>query len=213
MSIVEMSVHQALAEIKNFDSRIAKEIRDGQWCLPIKKSAKEYRGTPLDSVKANLVGSLQSVTKLIENRNNLKNAIIKSNNIAKVTISGEEYTVAEAIEKKKLIETKKVLLSKLKSRYNDASEEVEENNNGLDIKLESYLSSVLGGDKGNRKTEDIENLTNVFMNNNQYTLLDPNKITEVIDKIEKEIDAFATEVDYKLSESNAITKVQVDYKD
>ena len=213
MSIVEMSIHQALAEIKNYDSRITKEIREGEWCLAVKKSAKEYRGTPIDKVTSKLKGNLDSITQLISNRNNLKNAIIKSNNVTKVTIAGVEYTVAEAIEKKKLIETQNRLLLAMKSQYANATEEVEENNSGLELRLESYLASVLGGEKTARKTEDVENFTKIFMNNNQYTLLDPNDITTAISKMEEDSNAFATEVDYKLSESNAITKIQVEYKD
>jgi hypothetical protein len=78
----------------------------------------------------------------------------------------------------------------------------------VDGRLERLLQSELGKDvKTNPET--ITSLTNSFRENNKVELVDPLDLAAKISGLEEEIDAFETNVDWVLSESNATTFLQV----
>lgn len=104
------------------------------------------------------------------------------------------------------------LLQQLKSQYNSAVQVADQNNNNLNEKLENYLKTALG-DKEKRDAENVKALTKVFNDANEYEILDPNNLKDYIDVLERLTMEFKTEVDYKLSESNATTFIEVDLVD
>ena len=53
----------------------------------------------------------------------------------------------------------------------------------------------------------------MFEERNMYVLLNPNKIGQFLEEMDKEIRDFETEVDFKLSESNATTLIEVEYEE
>jgi hypothetical protein len=52
-------------------------------------------------------------------------------------------------------------------------------------------------------------LTNSFRENNKVELVDPLDLSVKVAALEEELDAFETNVDWVLSESNAVTKIEV----
>jgi hypothetical protein len=70
--------------------------------------------------------------------------------------------------------------------------------------------SVLG--KDNRKAEDVKQHTDEFFARNELELVDPNELAKAVKELEKSILDFMNEVDYKLSESNSTTFIEVDYQ-
>jgi hypothetical protein len=60
-----------------------------------------------------------------------------------------------------------------------------------------------------QKESDYEKLSGPFREDNILNLVDPLRLKEKIDKLDLEIDTFLNDVDYALSESNAITKIEV----
>ncbi len=212
MANVRMSVHRGLAEIKLYDRKIESATRN-QFVVANKVSNKNIGGRNLDEVRKVIQGNFDSVVALIENRKRIKQALVNSNANTKVTIGTVEYTVAEAIERKNSVQYDLSFLQSLKQQYAQANNAVEQNNAQLPSKLETYLVSVLGGDKVNRDPETVKAHTKVFEDMNKFELIDPAKIADYITKYENEINDFSTQVDYILSEVNATTFIDVDLVD
>lgn len=209
MSVVKMSVHRALGELKTYDSKIQKSSLE-KFVIANKKSNDKIGSKTLAEYKEEMKGNLKKVKDLVENRKRLKSVIVMSNAKTVVTIGNEQYTVAEAIERKNFIAEEENILDELKRQYNRAMQTIEKENNTLPAKLENYLSSILG-DKTQRKIEEVEEYSKAFENKHKYELIDPNNISDYIKELEESITRFKTEVDYVLSESNATTFVEVDF--
>ena len=89
-----------------------------------------------------------------------------------------------------------------------ACDKVESENNNLQPRLESYLKSVIN-EKDKNDIETVKMYEKQFRDVNEFELIDPCKVKTYIDNLEKSIEDFETEVDYKLSESNTVTQITV----
>lgn len=202
---MSMSVTQALPELKLLDKRIEK-ISDNvlNWCKV------SHNGYPVDKEKHRLEteSQLQSFNDLVNRRNTIKRAVILSNAVTRVKIGNWEGTVAEAIEYKNSIYTKRVFLDGMKSALKNARDEYERMKGQVDGRLERLLQSELGKDvKTNPET--IQALTTTFRENNKVEFVDPLDLASKIATLEEELDSFQTNVDWVLSESNGKTLIQV----
>lgn len=200
-----MSVTQALPEIKLLDKRICK-LYDSidTWCKV------SHNGSPVDKDKhkKETEAQLQSFQDLLKRRDTIKRAIILSNAVTKVKIGSWEGTVAEAIEYKTSISTKRGLLQSMKNCLQARRDEFERRKADVDGRLERLLQSELGKDvKTNPET--ITSLTNSFRENNKVELVDPLDLATKISTLEDELDSFETNVDWVLSESNGRTMIDV----
>jgi len=210
MSTVKMSVHRGLAELKLYENKINTAFRNA-FVVANKQSNKTIGGRSVEEVTAVIKGNFDSVVTLIENRKRVKDAIVKSNSVTLVTIGGKPMTVAEAIERKASIELDRGFLATLQNQFVQENHKVEANNDQLPTKLESFLVATLGNEK--RDAATVEALTKTFETNNKFVLIDPSKIQDYIAKLATEIEEFASQVDYVLSESNATTFLDVELKD
>ena len=206
---MKMTIHQALSTLKMLDKRITTATRQ-VFISSKKKSADKIDGINLKDYNTLLTGNLQKVKQLIENRKVLRSAVVLSNANTSITIGKDTYTVAEAIERKANMHSEKQLVGFLQNQYNQVTNYVnQENINVQNNRLESYLTSVLG--KENRKPEEVKQHTEEFLSRNELELIDPNKLATTISELDKSILDFMNEVDYKLSESNSTTFIEVDY--
>lgn len=207
---MKMSIHRGLAEIKMLDKRIERSIQS-VLVGSKKKSADNVHNTTLnkdkfvETVKANY----QSVNDLIDRRTKIKRLIVLSNATTQVEIGGVTYTVAEAIENKKIIEDKKKLLSQMVSQYNAHMANVNRQNENVEQNLDSQIQAMLGSDKQN-KTSSLDGFIEQYKSQNEWELVDGLNIQEEIQKLQTEIEDFETNVDFVLSESNAITMIEIE---
>lgn len=200
-----ISVTRALAQVKSLNDRIARGIS-----VPFITTAvggKHPTGKAIQEVTTTLEASLQSVQTLIAQRQVLKSAVVKSNAITTVTVAGVTMTVAEAIERKGSIILEKQLLNQLKGQLAQVNAHVEKTNIDVQRRLETLLQTAVGKD---RKVDEAEiaAIKGPFLASNEATAVDPNKLTEVIEKLQASIDSFEEEVDYALSEVNATTQIE-----
>jgi len=196
----EISITRALVELKTLDSRIQKKIDTGVFV--------SFRGQfhqPADGIK-DALANYQSINDLIERRKRIKSAIITSNATTKVTICGQSMTVAEAIETKSSIKHKKNLLAVLKRQYGTASSNIEMINSRVRKDLESKSSR--DGDK-EKQQMSLEDFSKTYIDLHGVELYDPLKVSEKIEQMEAYITQFEQEVDYVLSEKNAVTLIEV----
>lgn len=135
----------------------------------------------------------------------VKNAIKASNAVTTITINGETMTISEAITLKECVHVKRNFYRELLKRYEECEKSVE--------RAEAEIE-----DKARKQVEKL----NLDSKDNYETILDAARTSVVkdsrivvvgIDNIEKvreefnKLDNFFEEIDYKLSESNAVTVI------
>lgn len=207
--VQEITIARALTELKTLDKKINKKISESQFAIVCKQSSKKVDGIQTrEEFNQNAKSSYESIVDLIARRNEIKTKIVASNAITKVTVADKEYTVAEAIERKSSIELDKMLLVTMKTEYNQVLNAYERRNNDVEEQLNEHLETMFGTEV-KQKDNDVTLFTDNFRKQHGYEIIDPLKLKEKIDKLTDEIDSFETEVDACLSESNAITKIQI----
>jgi hypothetical protein len=115
-------------------------------------------------------------------------------------------TVAEAIETKSSIKHKKNLLAVMKNQYGTASTNVEPINSKVRKDLEN--KSTRDSDK-EKQQMTLEEFSKTYVNLHGVELFDPIKLSQKIEQLENYITQFEQEVDYVMSERNAITMIEV----
>lgn len=203
-----MSLIRALDEVVLLDKRIAKKTSESSFMGLVSKKNRAIVNP--EEFSAGCKSDWQSLTDLIARRNKIKSAIILSNATTIVKVAGESITVAEVIERKKSLTLQRDLLSKLKSTREQILRQVEQHNSSMDSELQKLLE-IHFGKSGNSKTNanDIEDISKPFRENNAARLLDPIAIDARIKELGSYVDEFEREAKFTLSESNAITKIEV----
>lgn len=214
MAITEtLTIHKALAELKLLDNRIEKAIAENIGCVANKHSNDKINGIPLDEYVTLIQSRYDKANDLIKRRKAIKRAVVLSNASTKVKIADVEYTVVEAIEMKNHgIELEKQLMEHLKARHDIVQAKIRsENGRELEERAEKYVTGLYGNKEGKTNTAEIEKLKADYIKQNQYELIDPLKILDKIDSLEKKIKDFMAEVDSALSVSNALTETTIEY--
>ena len=114
-------------------------------------------------------------------------------------------TVLEAIEHKKTIDYKRVLLDAIKRSYRSIQNTIDSGNEDTKYRLDKQVEAAF--EKATRK--EIEEFTKTFLKNNGYEMEDPLNIEKPIEDLDREIDEFESEVDFTLSTSNSLTSIEV----
>lgn len=214
MATVEtMTVHKALSELKVIDDRIASAIKGGTFVKTNKHSNEKIDGLTIPDFEKVIQGDYDRVSGLIKRQAAIKRAVTLSNAVTKVSISDVEYTVAEAIWMKNHgMDMEKTFLEHLKNQYAMAKMVLEQQNgDALEERAEKYVLGMYGQKEGKTNTDEIEKAKREYIKSNTYDIIDPIKITDKIDALEKKINDFMVEVDSALSVSNAVTEITVEY--
>lgn len=217
MTQEKMTIHRALSELKTMDDRIIKAIDDVTYVLAVKHSAEKIQGVPVADFKENIKSGYQKVQSLMARRDAMKRAVVLSNATTKVTVAGNEMSVAEAIEQKNHgMEYKKYLRNKLVSQQRTAQANLDANSGeALEKKAEQYVLSVIGAQPKDSKmavdSEAMKALRKDYITNNTYDLIDPIGVTKVMENLLNEINEFEAEVDAALSVSNSLTVIEFEY--
>jgi len=205
---MSITITRALNELKLLDKRIKKEISEAKFVTVIQGNKSfTFDKTTKEEFANNAKSMVQSIQDLIVRKNQIKAAILESNGMTKVTIAGNEYTVAEAIYKKESIELDKFLLETMKSQISKITNTVEKHNTKVEENLQQQLLAAAGSDKD--KIKSMQEYADVYKSTNEANLYDPANIAKLIVSFENDIDTFESEVDFVLSESNSTTFIEV----
>ncbi|MCA9487080.1 MAG: hypothetical protein H6500_00780 [Candidatus Woesearchaeota archaeon] len=204
----EITLTQALAKLKTLDKRIEKSIEEAYF-VELTHGKKAVVGFASNKeFEQEAKSAYQKVNDLIDLRNKLKTAIVDANAKSTLTVAGENMTLAQAIERKNSIKYEKLLLGKLKYQFNRVKENLETNNEKVKEKLDKLLEANFGKESKS-SDKDVEAISKPYLEQNEYKIVDPIKVAKAIEKLEEKITKFEEEVDFKLSEANTITKINV----
>lgn len=207
---MQISITRALSELKVLQKRFDKEVSQldvisVQHGLTLMKNSSVKPEDFSEKAKA----QLQSVEDLQKRIHLIKTKIQQSNAITVVKIGTQGMTVLEAIIKKSLIENQKDLLARLKkqlilannnfeaatvSNENKIAKQLEDATKNSTIKLDLEVEKQIKA--------SVESLYPIKM-------IDPCKLSDKIKALEDEIEEFEANVDFALSESNALTQIEV----
>lgn len=197
----KMSLTRALAELKMLDKRIDGKTNESKF-VDFLIGGETSTRVPVETLTSEIKGDLTSIEDLIERRRKIKSALTLANASTEVEIGNVKMKIAEAIDYKTFILSKKHLLNTMKSQYANVSAKIEQQNRRVEDKVADILSK--DGDS-KRKEEDA----NYHRSRYEAKIHDPLKIKEKIDALEKEISEFETTVDFKLSEVNSSTFIYI----
>jgi hypothetical protein len=202
--IQQISITQALAELKLLRKRLDSSLDDAKFiCLKKKNSLIN-----VDKFAVQARASLQSYTDILDRYNKMKSAIVKSNATTTVNLCGKTYTVAEAVERKRSIQYEKNLLRQLKSQRAIIQGDLAEHQAAQQSRIDRLLSAELSKDS-KTNVDTIRSLTETFMADNKAEVIDPLHLDDRIESMEKEMEDFEMTVDWVLSESNGRTMIPV----
>lgn len=209
-----MTIHKGLCELKLLDARINKEISMIKFVVANKHNNQRIDGKSIAEFCASTKEKYQSICTLINRRNAIKKAITRSNAVTAVTIAGETYTVAEAIDMKTAgTAYLRSLLGAMYSQYTVANKTAEkENGSKLEDRADTYMSSMYSGSDLKNMSEEIKKVREAFVASQVIDIVDPIGVSKEMDKINDKIDAFMADVDSALSVSNALTTIEVEYE-
>ena len=210
-----MTVHKALCELKMLDKRINESIMSAEFCRANKHSNVKIDGGTIAEYEAAAVSKYQSTMDMIIRRDAIKRAVVASNAVTEVTIGGNRYTVADAVELRRHgLSYRRTLLQAMTLQLKRVRSAIEQKNGEELTRAADKMVEVYYGRQTDVKaiTEEMKATREKFIEDNTYELLDPIRVENRIRELDKEITAFETEVDSALSVSNAVTEITVSYE-
>lgn len=205
----KMTIHRALSELKLIDAKIEKQITE---LVPvaINQNGKKIGGyLSIEDFNTNAKSAYDSVTDLITRKIAIKSKIVESNSKTMVKVGNKDYTVANAITFKKVIEIKKRLLTHLTVKFRTEQGNLNKQNEIINVNGLQIAMHVVGNDATKKDDQQAVAVNKAYVDGNSFSLIDPLKIQDKIKELEIEIGNFETEVDAALSESNAITIINI----
>ena len=198
----DISVSQALAELKLLRKRIQNVTTHSVFTVLKKK--RDLLDTTKFSSEA--LGSYRSYKDLLARYNAIKAAIVLSNATTMVSIDGVNYTVADAVERKKTIEMEKEMLKTMQLQYDMVHRDYDNHTATENARVERLIQTELGKDT-KTNVEVIQQLSETFLAQNKAEIVDPLNLADKIRDLNKSIENFETKVDWVLSESNGKTTI------
>ena len=205
-----MTITEALNALKLMDKKIDKATFSPTFVGAAKEVSDKIGHKTKTTFEADAKASLQSVMDLISYRDKVKAAIVLSNATTTVKIGGVEMTVAEAIETKGSIQYRKTLMEELADQYSAAKRTVESTNSKVDAQVDKLREQYVGNAKEAKlDTDGFAAMSDSYIKQNYFALVDPCDIMTVIEKLRNEIEEFESNVNTALVISNATTFIEV----
>lgn len=205
----KMTIHRALSELKLIDARIEKAILAIEPTGVTQKDKLVNQFYKKEDFEKEAKAKFQSVNDLIERKNKIKSAIVKANGVTQVEINGEKMTIADAINFKQVIDFKKKLIATLEQKHRNAKATAERNNKQVEDNALRLAEAALQKDNVKINDGDAVAITEPYLAKNQFHLVDPLKVDELVEKLQTEVNDFESEVDAVLSEINAVTVIEI----
>ena len=213
MTTEKMTIVSALSELKVLNSRISEEIATATFCDVNKHVMRTLKGKSLNDARAEMQGSYDKITALINRNNAIKKAVTKANAETYVKIGDEQMTIAEAIYMKQTgIELMRQLLMVMTSQYTKARTTIERNNgDALTQNCEAYIVKLFGAGDNKSVSADIEAAKAKYIEENTVDLIEGVDTAKAIETLKNKIDTFEANVDTAITVANATTTIEISY--
>lgn len=226
--IQKMTVTSGLKELKLLNKRITTRIDNLRAIRTRRSSTDVVAGVAKKDFDAAAREGLQAINALLARRDAIKAEIVRSNAESTVTIGGQTMTVAAAIERKRALElqrkgrrrdedfvpTQETLVAHLRRQYAQAIAEEANLNAVMESEREMRVNSFLNQDRSKAQGQkdvalDTKAIEEAYRAANAPVIDDPLGLLTKLEKMEEEVEIFASEVDRVLDEHNATTFIEV----
>lgn len=198
---MKMSLTRLLNEIKLVESKVEKLLQTSKFVtLSNSSNKKEVE----DSAKADF----NAINDLLSRKAMLKKLLLEANNKTTLVVGGVTYTIVEALDYKNAIKFKQGLVKRLSHDLSMATESMEKQNQQVEININTIITTLVGKDR-KVSQEEVDAIATPYREKHTVSLVDPVGARNKIKKLEEEITTFLNEVDFCLSEVNAITQVEI----
>lgn len=206
----KMTITRALSELKLLDSKIQKLILETRF-VDASEGDKPPKGfSSVQEFQKYIESLLQSYDDLCFRRNKIKAAVVKSNADTMVSIGNQQYTVADVIERKRTIQTDTELLLKMKQAYMIVTNKVSDDNARVYNALDAQLTALYGKtDSKKISEEDHDAVAKPYLKKREWKVVTCDGFNSFISKKEAIVEEFLMLADIVLSESNAVTTIEV----
>jgi hypothetical protein len=209
MSGEEMTLAKALVELKLLDKRIRKKLSSLE-PVAVKKGGKFVAAiTSQEEFEREAKAAWQSLQDMTRRRREIKAALVLANAVTPVKIAGETMTIAEAIEKKNMIDLEETIVQQLRLKVAKAHQEVDEHNALMKNKLLRLLETTYGKREAQLSKDDHDRIAKPFNEANEAKLIDPMNGDKTATEMEDKFELFRAEVDVCLSIANATTTIAI----
>ena len=205
--IEKKSITALLDELKVLAARIVKLITSTQFTTSFKSNNAPAGFSSVAAFEDKANATYQSIMDLIERRNKIKAAIVKSNASTFIVVAGKTYTVAEAIERKNSIEFERNLLAVLSRQYEGIVQFITKNNQLLQGKLDTLIEVTLGKEKSDPNT--MKQITDNFWIINEVKCSDPLHLINRMETLQEDIESFMSSVNVALTVSNSRIEIEI----
>lgn len=199
-----MTVNRALVELKLAEKKIESITSRTNNAIVCAKSQENDEGTKV--LAAAIKSNYDKIKNLIDYRQNIKDAIIKSNAVTTVEIAGKSFTVAEAIERKTSYQFLSSLVNAVVSDVNSAKADVERRNASSKHNAEQHVAGMIQGEVA---AETVADLVDDHYKRNEVVAVYDQNVFDDASANQDHILEFMAEIDLALTESNAVTQIEV----
>lgn len=210
----EMTVTRAIATQKSLTARIAEGNKLLVLVVPTRGEGDYleveggYRGSAADC-EAEIKAGWQRMQDFVKVRDSIRAELVKSNARTTIKIGGKEMTIVEALDFRNSLPERKALLARMKTNATNSRTHYDQAFNRHEAILGQTRNEALNTNK--KVDEDFEkNFIAPINLKGKPGLLDPFNISKLIADLEKEIVDFELNINYALSESNAVTKITIE---
>lgn len=212
MTTETMTVHQALVEIKTLEARFTSILDSFDTCRAVRNSDNKVNGVTRELYKQNNAAAKQKFDDLVKRYIAIKEAIVISNSVTKITVCGETMTMAIAIWRKdKGLHVRRSYLSKIQNEYSHAQAVLNrENGDRLQDAAIKYAQNMFAN-KENIDVEQVARLKDEYLKANTFDLIDNISVLREMEDTQDYLDRFFAEVDGAISTSNALTTLEITY--
>lgn len=205
---MEMTITRALSQLKLLDARISRSIHNMTVATIVRKGQIPSGYESRDAFCKDASASIQKVRDLINQRAKIKNAINRSNSATTVNISGKTMTVEEAITRKNTVaKQQEAFLQNALDEFTSQSRRVQQMNDKIETQAHEKVSEIL--QSKDTSASEYKEMLEQYIAKHQYELITPDKLEELIVSSFDKLQDFMNNVDYALSESNAVTKIEI----
>lgn len=207
-----MTLHRAHLEITLLEQEIDKQI---ELFAPVTKQKRNGKlvSTRLTQTTFSMraSGGWQSIRNLMARKRRIRGAILLANATTKVSVCGEEYTIAEAIEQKTVMAKEREIVAETRKKVEKERQSVndfQEQNKWRIAKLVEAAHGARGKDDPLPK-EEYDAVAEPYLRENDVGMFDPLRCECLVAELEKNVDAFLATVDECISAANLTGMIEL----
>lgn len=202
-----MTITRALVELKKLSTEIENLTPKVQAFIAV-GDQKKVPNTTVEKAKAEVQAQSDRVTSRILRFSQIQNAIHQSNAKTEVEVGGKKMTVLEAINLKKVGAFKQSQLNSLTRIRDHALVDQARRTTQMEDEI-TLMAQTLAGSGNKISDEQLATARKSVEANKKPEIVSLEEMNKTIETLTKEVSDILNELDFVLSESNAVTKIEI----